>query len=758
MGVAGLLAAQSNALEHAVKKNLMFARYLGVRHVAGHGVFLFSENRQTALRGKLIEDLFPLLERGCTWPEILAKAEGRYSADMVRKSVGKLISAGILVSDTPVEDRRGAGYWEMAGLDADKTRERLRQYAISIAAVDGVDSAAIVRAAHEQGLRVDDDRPDLSIVLVDDFLHPRLREHNQRALQSDRPWIICRPLGQAVWLSPVFEPGRTACWECLAVRIEGHRMVDASVRRVLDEDRLVLTALADLPLTRDIAARLVLLEATKWLAGLRAGDDRLVELNTLSLETVRHTVTRRPQCPACGDPGMVARQAFKPPELIGSGQTQTTDGGYRAHGPEWLMREFGHLVSPITGIASTLTKLVTGTDLLHTYAAGHNFALRRPDVTASRIGLRHASAGKGRTDQQARASALGEAIERFSGAWQGDEARTSATYTSLGPDAAIDPSTLLLFSERQFARRENGKGQGHMHFVPRPFDPDETIDWSPVWSLTAGRHKHVPTSYLYYGHSEQLQWANSNGNAAGTTLEDAILQGFFELVERDSIALWWYNRVRRPAIDLDSFDDPYFTRWRQVYRDLGRETWVLDLTSDLDVPVAVAVSRESGGGAENILFGFGAHYDRRIAVSRALSEMNQFLPSLVRGGREGTDWHKVSDPEQLDWWQRATVGNQPYLCPLDGPPVTAGAPPADRDLLDAVLRAQRLIAAHGMELLVLDQTRPDVGLPVVKVMVPGLRHFWPRFAPGRLYDVPVRLGWLDRPTPEEELNPIAMFL
>ena len=61
-----------------------------------------------------------------------------------------------------------------------------------------------------------------------------------------------------------------------------------------------------------------------------------------------------------------------------------------------------------------------------------------------------------------------------------------------------------------------------------------------------------------------------------------------------------------------------------------------------------------------------------------------------------------------------------------------------------------------MEMLVLDQTRPDIGLPVVKVVVPGLRHIYPRFARGRLYDVPVRLGWRDAPLLEDELNPIPL--
>jgi ribosomal protein S12 methylthiotransferase accessory factor YcaO len=70
----------------------------------------------------------------------------------------------------------------------------------------------------------------------------------------------------------------------------------------------------------------------------------------------------------------------------------------------------------------------------------------------------------------------------------------------------------------------------------------------------------------------------------------------------------------------------------------------------------------------------------------------------------------------------------------------------------------RTLAAAGSDLLVLDQTRPDVGLPVVKVLAPGLRPFWARFAPGRLFDVPVRLGRLTEPTPYEGLNPFPMFL
>ena len=57
----------------------------------------------------------------------------------------------------------------------------------------------------------------------------------------------------------------------------------------------------------------------------------------------------------------------------------------------------------------------------------------------------------------------------------------------------------------------------------------------------------------------------------------------------------------------------------------------------------------------------------------------------------------------------------------------------------------------------LDQTQPDLDLCVAKVIVPGMRHFWRRLGPGRLYDVPVRMGQLTHPTTEERMNPWNVF-
>jgi ribosomal protein S12 methylthiotransferase accessory factor len=158
--------------------------------------------------------------------------------------------------------------------------------------------------------------------------------------------------------------------------------------------------------------------------------------------------------------------------------------------------------------------------------------------------------------------------------------------------------------------------------------------------------------------------------------------------------------------------------------------------------------------------GFGAHHDARIAVLRAISELNQFLPSVAFITADGAGYRQP-DPVLFDWWRTAAVADLPYLVPDPAVPARRVADltlPTSDDLAVDLAACQDLVRANGMEMLALDMTRPDIGLPVVKVLVPGLRHFWSRYAPGRLYDVPVRLGLLAAPLTEDRLNPTPMFV
>jgi thiazole/oxazole-forming peptide maturase SagD family component len=306
-----------------------------------------------------------------------------------------------------------------------------------------------------------------------------------------------------------------------------------------------------------------------------------------------------------------------------------------------------------------------------------------------------------------------------------------------------------LFSEAQY-RQSQLPAATHDHMPPpAPFDPSAEIEWSPVWSLRDGRFKYLPTSLVYFFYRGPGQTsADSNGCAAGNTLEEAIVQGFLELIERDAYGIWWYNRSQREEINLAQFDDSYIHNLRQELAETGRRLWALDVTSDLGIPTFVAMAHWLNDGKENIEFGSGAHFDPRIAMLRALTELNQFLSIGLMGGR--------SDNSSLDGVTPLRLEEHPYLMPGKKPATGASAAAkfgnlGSREQVDACVR---LTTEAGLDFMVLDQTRADIGVPVVRVIAPGLRHFYRRFAPGRLYDVPVKLGLRDRPIAESDLNPI----
>lgn len=504
-------------------------------------------------------------------------------------------------------------------------------------------------------------------------------------------------------------------------------------------------------------------EAAKWLAGLRyEGQQDIYILDTVTLRGRHHRVTRRPQCRSCGEPGLVAARTRRPVTTVVRDIAEGDGNGQRALALDDVLKEYGHLVDPVTGIVGELRRPARCPEFLHACVSGRNRALTESTAIALRSGLRSHSGGKGTTELEARVGALCEAVERYCGTLDGDELTIRESYRGLG-DGAVHPNACQLFDERQFADRFRWNATCvPFHRIPEPFDEHAVTDWTPVWSLLTRQQRLLPTALLYFkpdawSQSESVR-ADSNGNAAGGSLEDAILQGFFEVVERDAVALWWYNRTRHAEVCLDSFGDPWASRLPELYGRIGRQVWVLDVTSDLGIPAMAAVSRRTDKPSEDIMLGFGAHFDPHIALRRALTELGQLLPAIVEARADGTGY-RVAEPHLMSWWSRATVRNQPYLLPdTKQAPQTAASyrytPAGALDLVGICAVAENA----GLDVLILDQTRPDINMPVVKVVVPGLRHFWPRFAPGRLFEVPVSLGRLMKQTAYDELNPIPLYL
>jgi YcaO-like protein with predicted kinase domain len=339
------------------------------------------------------------------------------------------------------------------------------------------------------------------------------------------------------------------------------------------------------------------------------------------------------------------------------------------------------------------------------------------------------SFGKGASATEARASAFGEAVERCSGVFR-DGCPTVVASEAAMRGSAVPPAELLLVGGAPLA------------------SAGRSIHWTPVRSLVSGCTRHVPTACCYYDAPADeggVRWqADSNGTAAAPTEQEAILRALLELVERDAVAIWWYNRIPRPCVDLASFPPAAVGPPLAALASLGRTVRVFDLTHDLGVPVYAAVAADRVDGGHPVL-GFGAHPDSVEAVRHAMHEAAQglalrmcgaaTLPPLTASAHPslGREVPATRGRDEAGGWQTRTV------------------PETLEHVVDAAAR-------RGLDVLVLDQTAPDTSLAVARVIVPGLRHIWPRFAPGRLYSVPVAMNWLPTPLPESRLNPIPLFL
>ena len=736
-----------------------------VEKVEGESVFLLSERGTILLSDTLYQKLIPLIDGTRSQEEIVAQLRNEIPDAYIYFALMELEQKGFLgqgEENLPPDLVLLCEYLNIKPEDAQKRLNSTRVTITTLGSANEGELREILAALHLQI----GEPADLEIVLTDNYLHPELAQINQKHLQTSLPWLLVKPQGILLWIGPIFQPQQTACWECLAQRLRNNQPVESFIHRRRGTRSPLTPPLADIPAHRQTALNMAANEVLKWIL---QGENKplqgaIATYDPLTLSLQNHAIVHRPQCPTCG--------FLKPPKrplpvIIGSRKKKfTADGGHRCATPEETLAKYQHHISPITGVVRSLEK-IAGDDnsLTHIYRAQHHHFSMFDTFLDLQKNIGGRSAGKGRTDAQGKASGFGEAIERYSSMFQGDELRIRGSYRSLR-EKAIHPNACMNFSPAQYqSRREwNAANPGAFQRVPEPFDENEEMDWTPIWSLNQQNFKYLPTAYCYFGYPRPEKpscWANTNGCAAGNTTEEAILQGFLELVERDGIALWWYNRLSRPAIALESFEDDYFQAVGEYYDSLGRDLWVLDLTSDLNIPTFGAISRRRGD-IEDIILGFGSHFDPKLALQRALTELGQVLPAVLSANPDGsTHYSRSVEPHILHWWKTATIENQPYLSPNRQIPARRHdnfTVIRHDDLLEDIQYCQQLMAEKGMEILVLDQTRPDVGLNVVKVIVPGLRLFWRRLDAGRLYDVPVQLGWLKEPLPEEKLNPIPLWL
>ncbi|MCX7287572.1 MAG: YcaO-like family protein [Rhodobacterales bacterium] len=206
--------------------------------------------------------------------------------------------------------------------------------------------------------------------------------------------------------------------------------------------------------------------------------------------------------------------------------------------------------------------------------------------------------------------------------------------------------------------------------------------------------------------------ANSTGCAAGATRQNAT-PALWECIERDALALWWHGGLPSGTLPLDLIDrqQPRLAWWLDR-RD--RRTFLLDLTTDIGLPVVAAVSADGAGRTVSV--GSAARPDLPAAALAAVTEMVQT--------EAGVDEARAAqDPELLRWEALASTVRQPQFLPAS-PKVHLPLRADDEGLL------QRL-ADLGHRVLAVDLTLPGDPLPSMRVLVPGLCAMHGRFENAR---------------------------
>ena len=611
----------------------------------------------------------------------------------------------------------------------------------------------------EAGLRAAVEGSDFIVCCLDAGQSNQVFKLNRVCLEAAIPWTSCVLAGTELVLGPTVRPGSGPCYLCYRMRVVAcaANPEDAfDLERRLDRHKEDDSGRREnLVFAAGTAGNLVGMEVLKELTGMAVPTLRgkIAVVDLLQHSTTEHVVLRRPGCPACSGEAD-GREAAASVSTARGGSAKAETGGF----DERLLE----LVSDRVGLIRGLSFPARGDDEpnppLICQATLSHYDFRNAS------GVERGAGGKGRTKAEATAGAIGEALEQYCGS-QFDSSRIRrAALDGLGAEA-IAPSEFVLHSEAQYAAR---------HSPYRQWSPSREIGWVTGRRVPDGAPVAVAASLVYttrlYAEGEDfVAPANSNGMAAGPDMETAVLNGLYELIERDAFLVYWMNRL--PAAEVEyGADGGLSSSIRAHYSRFGVELKIFHISTDLPAYVMMAIALDRTGDGPAALVGLGCHLDPGVAVLKASMEICQLRPGHVQRYRESppgdrlkqySDVRSMDDhglflaiPEHLEELDfLLSNGRREKLADL--PARASTSAPADLE------RCAAALGEAGCQPVFVDVTTEDVaeyGLTVVRTLATGLQpmhfgHGLERLGGSRLFELPCRLGLASRPSTEADLNP-----
>jgi ribosomal protein S12 methylthiotransferase accessory factor len=317
-------------------------------------------------------------------------------------------------------------------------------------------------------------------------------------------------------------------------------------------------------------------------------------------------------------------------------------------------------------------------------------------------------AGKGATKPQAKASAMMEAFERYSAEKQESDDEKIICGSLQEMDECIDPLSLILPAKS----RDTAKID---------------IDW--VKAIDAGNDTEclVPANAVYHPYQStngiSLFKSSTNGLASGNVLEEAVFHGITEVVERDAWSIFEATRQPKMEVDCTDTENPLIRDVLSKFRKAGVEVKLVDLTADVEITTMAAVSDDTVLKDPALLtLGVGTHLDPEVAALRALTEVAQSRATQIHGTREDTTravFMRKAGYERMKRINRHWFGESQGTITLSDIENKS-----QKSFKDDIETSLELLEKCGFDnVLYTDLTRPEIQIPVVRVIIPGMEVY-----------------------------------
>lgn len=251
--------------------------------------------------------------------------------------------------------------------------------------------------------------------------------------------------------------------------------------------------------------------------------------------------------------------------------------------------------------------------------------------------------------------------------------------------------------------------------VPPSVGGDTVLEWTWATNMRTGEPSLVPSEVVRLDSVVANSWmvphfsASSNGLASGASFSEALLHALCEVVERDALS---DDPINRSTVDTEDLP-PAPLSMVQRLRGAGHVVLVERLAARVHVPTFL-VTLLCDDFNERFV-GSGTHPDPTSALCRALAEAAQARVAKIAGTREDIGGSLIRASGRAQPWPSVNVDTR--WSDLVGASAQSSA-------VTVNALVGWIAEVTGFDPMVIDLSRPEIGVPVVRVVCPGLDCPW----------------------------------